>query len=526
MSLTKVSYSLINGSPVNIFDYLTTAQIAEVQSGNIPTTDLTTAFNSAIAQIRSNGGGQLVFPPGKYCGQLKITTSNIEVIGYGAEIGFQNIDASLQIYPPNPSNAIPYNYSFVGGINAGVPNNVSPNATFYSISSVTQGNDTISVLSSAAGLTAGDWCMLMSGQNASSSTNNHVPVTHQIVKIRSVAGLNVTLEQMPDASFTSGTTDAYLVKWTFLQNVIIRGATFNSVSGAAYLYFVCGTYNCLIEDVKFIPQTQLGIASTSENVTYRNVTVVSGHGGLSSGRMCDNITVDTCRIDLTSSESGVQNYFFFGEENVKKLNINNCKSIGGGVVLSNGTGWTDVTINDSEFNVYSGVNVGLGISSCADGTIFVANSVFAVVDGQEPSPFPPATPSVCVAISSTIKVQFVNSQLIQLGTGDCYVAASGSIAPSFANTYVNSGITTGSNYVGLINSVTGEYQSWMDQLIIAPAGNIQFGTNAVRIISGLGDPNGTYSAAPGSLYLNASAGAGTGFYVKESGTGNTGWVAK
>lgn len=528
MSLTKVTYSMIKGGAVNVFDFMTDAEIAEVTSGVTPTTDVTAKIDLAVAQVEALGGGQLIIPPGKYCGRLRITTSDIEVIGYGAEIGFQDVDATLEVYPPNPGNTIPFNYSFVGGINAGVPNNVSPNATFYDIDTVTQGNDTITVLGSAAGLVAGNWCMLMSGQNAASSVNNHIPQTHQFVKVRSVAGLNVTLEQVPDASFTSGTPDAYLVKWTFLQNVTIRGLSFNNYSGggAAYLYFFCGTNNMMMEDVVLNPATGLGIWSTCENGTFRNVTVVSGQGGFSNGRMCDNLTTDNCRVDLTSSEVFNQNYFFFSEENIKKLNIHNCKGLGGGVVVSSGTGYTNVTISDSLFDVFSGVNVGLGLSSCVGGSLNISNTVFAVVDGQEPAPFPPATPSVCVAVSSAMIVQFSNCKLVQLGTGDCYVAASGSAAPCFSNTFVNGAITLGSNYSGLISAVDGEYQGWFDKVTIAPSGAIQFGTSPVQIVSGTGDPNGVVTANPGSLYLNVAGGVNTGIYVKESGTGNTGWVSK
>jgi len=44
--------------------------------------------------------------------------------------------------------------------------------------------------------------------------------------------------------------------------------------------------------------------------------------------------------------------------------------------------------------------------------------------------------------------------------------------------------------------------------------------------SGIGSPEGVLTAGPGSMYTNESGGAGTTLYVKESGTGNTGWVAK
>lgn len=46
------------------------------------------------------------------------------------------------------------------------------------------------------------------------------------------------------------------------------------------------------------------------------------------------------------------------------------------------------------------------------------------------------------------------------------------------------------------------------------------------IRSGEGSPEGTVTAPPGTLYTSTAGGTGITLYVKESGTGNTGWVAK
>jgi hypothetical protein len=51
-------------------------------------------------------------------------------------------------------------------------------------------------------------------------------------------------------------------------------------------------------------------------------------------------------------------------------------------------------------------------------------------------------------------------------------------------------------------------------------------TSTVQMLSGFGTPEGVITANEGSLYLNRFGGAGTTLYIKESGTGNTGWVAK
>lgn len=46
------------------------------------------------------------------------------------------------------------------------------------------------------------------------------------------------------------------------------------------------------------------------------------------------------------------------------------------------------------------------------------------------------------------------------------------------------------------------------------------------IFNGTGSPEGVVTASIGALYTRTDGGAGTTLYVKESGTGNTGWVAK
>jgi len=45
-------------------------------------------------------------------------------------------------------------------------------------------------------------------------------------------------------------------------------------------------------------------------------------------------------------------------------------------------------------------------------------------------------------------------------------------------------------------------------------------------LSGEGSPEGITIAPIGRLYTRTDGGASTTLYVKESGTGNTGWVAK
>ena len=50
--------------------------------------------------------------------------------------------------------------------------------------------------------------------------------------------------------------------------------------------------------------------------------------------------------------------------------------------------------------------------------------------------------------------------------------------------------------------------------------------SAPIITTNAGTPEGVVTAVPGSICLNTSGGAGTSLYVKQTGTGNTGWVGK
>jgi hypothetical protein len=63
----------------------------------------------------------------------------------------------------------------------------------------------------------------------------------------------------------------------------------------------------------------------------------------------------------------------------------------------------------------------------------------------------------------------------------------------------------------------------------------QIGTNGVTVLylngtvgwfRGSGTPEAAVTATIGSFFSREDGGAGTSWYVKESGTGNTGWVAK
>jgi hypothetical protein len=61
---------------------------------------------------------------------------------------------------------------------------------------------------------------------------------------------------------------------------------------------------------------------------------------------------------------------------------------------------------------------------------------------------------------------------------------------------------------------------------IATSGPLAVQNTQAGIYSGTGTPEGVVTAAIGSMFMRTDGGAGTSHYIKESGTGNTGWIAK
>ncbi len=73
---------------------------------------------------------------------------------------------------------------------------------------------------------------------------------------------------------------------------------------------------------------------------------------------------------------------------------------------------------------------------------------------------------------------------------------------------------------------TSEGVNQLNQMIRTLYDNIPGDTFTIRDYIGYGSPEAVITAGIGSTYRRIDGGASTTLYVKESGTGNTGWVAK
>ena len=103
MSLTKVTYSMIQGSAINVLDYGVLAD---------GTTNNTTTLAAALAAVPTNG--TLYFPAGVYCGYLLLRRSDITIMGDGS--------ASTILKLPNNCPAITVPHDGVPNPITGLPN--------------------------------------------------------------------------------------------------------------------------------------------------------------------------------------------------------------------------------------------------------------------------------------------------------------------------------------------------------------------------------------------------------------------
>jgi hypothetical protein len=78
------------------------------------------------------------------------------------------------------------------------------------------------------------------------------------------------------------------------------------------------------------------------------------------------------------------------------------------------------------------------------------------------------------------------------------------------------------------NTTNGIFDLYGGKVRLQDGGSIEFLNSGTTIkwLTGVGTPEGVITAAQGSMYTNRSGGTSTTLYVKETGTGNTGWVAK
>jgi len=117
----------------------------------------------------------------------------------------------------------------------------------------------------------------------------------------------------------------------------------------------------------------------------------------------------------------------------------------------------------------------------------------------------------------TLILKFGNSTGVTLNTHyELLFARNANVAAKIDG---NSHFVPGSDNVHQLGLASARWQK-------AYANEFRPGTGSALWTSGSGTPEGSITAPVGSLYTRTNGGAGSTLYVKESGSGNTGWIAK
>ena len=226
MSLTKASYSMITGSPVNVFDYLTPAQITAVQTNTYAgVADITSAVQAAITYI-ANTSGTLYFPQGVY----QITaTLNMGVATSGQVLGCVITGAGNG----DPTTSAPgTTIKYVGAAIAAPM--LSASNTVGSVQAFV--NNTVSNINFDANLLAQS-CVHLDAYNANPTLNKHWTFTNCTFKnagrFSVLVGQNTWSEGT--GSFTAATndSDAHLNVFNQCQFVSGTGTYFHVVINVA-----------------------------------------------------------------------------------------------------------------------------------------------------------------------------------------------------------------------------------------------------------------------------------------------------
>jgi hypothetical protein len=158
----------------------------------------------------------------------------------------------------------------------------------------------------------------------------------------------------------------------------------------------------------------------------------------------------------------------------------------------------------------------------ASNYITVHDNVCGQLTGLPPSGEPSKYCFVGVSLPASNHVQWVNNIAYQPVTADYTGIANSNI--------IASNIYSASASLGLLPTVDNAYHLGDGNLRwnLVQATRFYPGPGAAGVFweAGTGSPEGVVTAPVGSLWSRTNGGATSSFYVKESGTGTTGWVAK
>jgi hypothetical protein len=222
-------------------------------------------------------------------------------------------------------------------------------------------------------------------------------------------------------------------------------------------------------------------------------------------------------------------------------------TIGARLVTLNGVNFNQCTF---EANEQAGLIVGNSLAACLNGCYFEANNQTTGSPVKSDLFIGSLNTMVGVGVQ-TGKGISVKDTYFAAGTNSAYgIYVEGQTNVVVDNVFFGSYSTNYSVYIagnaadtGVVANVyaasaapvftgTADFIAYNNQWTGSNTEGVMFAQNGFSTVSGVtfssgaAAPNGNITAPPGSLYTKTAGGAGATLWVKESGTGNTGWVAK
>lgn len=545
MSLTKVSYSMINGAPANVLDF------GAVGDG---TTDDTAAIQAAL----DSGAGTVTFPNGTYLISAAIKpSSNQQLVGTGGTITMVNntfaagvhIDTKsnvrvngLRIIGASGGNSFDQAILVVGSTNVTIENCLiqdigneaaSPNEYGHGIeidgSSVNTKiiNNTIKNIK-GYGQFRGDGVTIRASSNTLVESNTidtnrrmQIAVIDNAIDVKIIGNhlLNGYLAGIDIEPNSVNTTGEITIQGNTIRNF---GSKPSATTGVQY-------YGIDLHSNEFDNISVVGNIISAENA--QAISCIHGQNIAKFATISGNVLWCNGYADgmTLNAGNGFKNlvisgniirefaaYGIIGDKNGTVVVDSNIlesaqATVAGGIRLTTGSSDpTYATITGNNVKINSAV-IGAGIFLQALNGLVVEDNTVTVSSGNGIEVYS----NIANMIGAVVSSNFVIDTNTGVNAYKVYAAGAGAIVNCVFGGNAQTGFTT---HLATSGSVTFARS-------INPAG---FAMNAANLIwlTGSGTPEGAVTADVGSLYTRSNGGASTTLYIKESGTGNTGWVAK
>ena len=368
-------------------------------------------------------------------------------------------------------------------------------------------------------------------ENLTFDGNKAARTENQLALFGTVTGTFVDGEVITSSSGGSAKVAAHDVGGTFvtLNPVGITG-TFtvgNTVTGA-------GGATMVIASKAADDAYQINVrCQSATNFRITNCKIINSFfTALSLYSNCQIGTVDNCSL-INNNKSGTvlsSPYNIYIESYANTLTVYNnyiTGGLGSGIVVRGGI-VQDVKIINNTISFTPNYGVELTASGFAFTDVTVQGNRFY----QAPNASPDAVTVISTGSGSVMVGININNNIFdtgQIGVG-LRPASSGTISNVVISDNIFKDYTTYT--AGIFSSGTSNVSVFGNQsntsafFIDATASTNSFQNLQVKWFTGTGSPQSVVTAPVGSLFSRVDGGASTTLYVKESGTGNTGWVAK